>query len=92
MLFQRLHQYRIRHLQAFVKIHQLLVAIGASNFLGRDGVERAVEVVDALDEVRGETGDGEGFGGVDVAFGALLEVAEVGDGAEVFVLEGKGGE
>ena len=52
------------------------------------GGEGAVEVVDAFDEVGGEAGDGEGAGAVDVAFGAVLKVAEVGYGAKVFVLEG----
>ena len=59
-----------------------------TDFLGGDGAEGAVEVVDAFDEVGREAGDGEGAGGVDVPLGAVLEVAEVGYGAEVFVLEG----
>ena len=42
------------------------------------GGEGAVEVIDAFDQVAGEAGDGEGAGVVDVAFGAVLEVAEVG--------------
>ena len=50
------------------------------------GSEGAVEVVDAFDEVAGEAGDGEGAGAVDVAFGAVLEVSEIGYGAKVFVL------
>ena len=55
--------------------------------LGRvDGGQRAVEVVDRLDEVAGEALQREVFGGLDLALCALLQVAVVGDGAEVFVL------
>ena len=58
------------------------------DLFGRDKGEGAVEVVDGFDEVFGEFGDGEVFGGLDVAFCAVLEVAEVGDRAEVFILSG----
>lgn len=50
------------------------------------GFEGAVEVVDGFDEVGGKALDGELARGFHVAFGALLQVAEAGDGAEVFVL------
>ena len=50
-------------------------------------VQRAeVLVVDRLDEVTGEALDGKVLGGLGLARGALLQVAEVGDGAEVLVL------
>lgn len=42
------------------------------------GSEGAVEVVDAFGEIASEAGDGEGAGAVDVAFGSVLQVAEVG--------------
>ena len=51
-----------------------------------DGGKGAVEIVDGFEEVGSEAGDGELTCCVDVAFCALLEVAEVGYGAEVFVL------
>lgn len=91
MLLQRLHHYPLRHLQPIVQILQILDLVADfrfrdGEFLGGDGEEGAVEIVDAVDEVFGEAGDGEVAGGADVAFGAVLEVAEVGDGAEVFVL------
>jgi len=54
--------------------------------LGRHDGERAVKVINAVDEVFGEALKGEVFGGLDFALGALLKVAEVGYGAEVFVL------
>ena len=91
MLLQRLHHYPLRHLQPIVQIPQILNLVthflwGDGEFLRGDGGKSAVEVVDAIDEVFGEAGDGEVAGGGDVAFRAVLEVAEVGDGAEVFVL------
>ena len=55
--------------------------------LVRYGFEGAVEVVDGFDQVFCEPLDGELTGGFDVAFGAFLKVAEVGDGAEVPVLK-----
>lgn len=64
-----------------------LRVFGRGERFRRDGLEGAVEVVDRLDEVFGESLDGELAGGVDVANGSVLEVTEVGDGAEVFVLK-----
>jgi hypothetical protein len=61
------------------------VAVGLE-FLGLDGGQGAVQVVDALDEVAGELLQREVFGGLNFALGAVLQVAEVGNGAEVFVL------
>jgi len=58
--------------------------------LGRHCTEGAIEVVDGLDEVVCEAGDGERAGGVDVAFCAVLEVAEVRYAAEIFVLWERG--
>ena len=51
-----------------------------------DGLERAVEVVDRIEEVGGKALDGKLSRRLHVAFGALLEVPEVSYGAEVFVL------
>ena len=48
-------------------------------FLGFDGGEGAVEVVDGIDQVFCEALQGEVFCGLDFAFCAFLEVAEVGD-------------
>ena len=70
-----------------MEIGEILVRLfQLRNFLRGNGAEGTVEVVDGLDEVFGEVSDGEIFGGLDVAFRAVLEVAEVGDGAEVLVL------
>ncbi len=54
-----------------------------------NGTEGAVEVVDGFDKVFGKFGDGEIFGRLNVAFCTILEIAELGDGAEVFVLRGR---
>lgn len=78
MLLQRLHQYGVRHLQSLVQIDQVLVAVRLANLLSRDSTKCAIQVVNAFDEITGEPGDGESFCGVDFAFGAVLEVAEVG--------------
>ena len=86
MFLERLQQYRLRHLQAIVQAHEVFIAIFFADFVCRDCSECSVEIVDRFEEVFGELGDGEVAGGGDVAFCALLEVAEVGDGAEIFVL------
>lgn len=95
MLLQRLHQDRLGHLQALVQALELLaaaVAIVAAVCSSRErvggyGQEGAVEVVDAFDKVAGKSRDGEVPRGLHVALGAVLQVAEVGDGAEVAVLD-----
>ena len=84
VLLQRADQDAVGHLDTLVQGAQVLVV--ALELLGGDGGEGAVEVVDRLDEVTGEALDGKVLGGLDLAFGAFLEVAEVGDGAEVLVL------
>lgn len=96
VLLERRHQYRFRHLEAVVQGYEVVVVGGvvggggggALQFFGRHGGQGAVEVVDAVNEVFGEALQGEVFGGLDFAFCAFLQVAEVGDGAEVFVLAG----
>ncbi len=55
-------------------------------FLWGNGAKGAVQVVNGFDQVFGEFGDGEIFGRLNVTFCAILEVAEFGDGPEVFVL------
>jgi hypothetical protein len=75
----------VGHLEAVVEGDEVRVFGGELG--GVDGGECAVEVVDGLDEVAGEALQGEVFGGLNLALGALLEVAVVGDGAEVFILQ-----
>ena len=52
----------------------------------RKGRECPVEIIDTVDQVFGKAGDGKVLGVLDIALGSFLEVAEVGDGAEVSVL------
>lgn len=103
VLLERLHQHGLGHLEAVDEVDKVLVGglsstrcIGASfggrlfERLLRHHGQRAVQVVDAVDKVLGELGNGKVAGRLDLALGALLQVAEVGDRPEVFVLEGCG--
>lgn len=63
-------------------------ALGGGEGVGGDVREGAVEVVDGLEEVLCELLDGEVGGGLLVAGGAVLEGAELGDCADVLVLDG----
>lgn len=77
------------HLEALVQVDELLdvvVLVGGVELLGGDVGQGAVEVVHAVDEVLGELLDGKVAGRLDLALGAVLEVAEVGDGAHALVL------
>jgi hypothetical protein len=85
VLLERVDEDRVGHLDALVEGAEVRVL--ALELLGRDGAEGAVEVVDALDQVAGEALDGKVLCGLCLAGGALLQVAEVGDGAEVLVLQ-----
>lgn len=93
VLLERLDEDVLRHLEAVDQVHKVLVALlalGLALGLGQrllgDHGQRAVEVVDAVDEVLGEAGNGKVAGGLDLALCALLQVAEVGDRAKEFVL------
>lgn len=89
VLGERLDEDALGHLEALVEVSQVLEVLAlvlGLELLDGHGGEGAVEVVDAVDEVLCELLDGEVAGGLDLAGGALLEVAEVGDGAEAFVL------
>ncbi|GAO47958.1 hypothetical protein G7K_2152-t1 [Saitoella complicata NRRL Y-17804] len=86
MPLQRPHHNLLGHLQPRIQIHQLLVACGIGTVLDGNGVERALKVIDGFDEVFCEFLDGEVFCGFHVAGCSVLEVTEIGDGAEKFVL------
>jgi hypothetical protein len=83
MFLQRADQDAVGHFDAVVQGGQVGVV---RELFGGNGADGAVEVVDGFNEVARETLDREVFGALDLALCALLEVAEVGDGAEVFVL------
>jgi hypothetical protein len=84
MLFQRCHKNSLSHCQAGVQIHKILITV--VELIGRYGSKRAVQIVDAFDEVFGEALDGEVFGGLDFALGLFLKVAVFGYLADVAVL------
>lgn len=89
VLGEGLDEDALGHLEALVEVDELLdvvVLLGGVDLVGGDVGEGAVEVIDALDEVLGELLDGKVAGRLDLALGAVLEVAEVGDGAEALVL------
>lgn len=81
VLLQRLHEDGLGELQAVVQADQVLEMFRLLRrlelLLGHLG-QGAVEVVDAVDQVLGELLDGVVFCALDLAAGAVLEVAEVG--------------
>lgn len=92
MLGKRLDEDAFGHLETLVEVSELLevlVLLFSLELVRRDGGEGAVKVVDAVDEVLGELLNGKVTGGFDLTCGAVLKVAEVGDGAEAFILRGE---
>lgn len=84
VLLQRRHEDVVGHLQAVVQGNKIRVVRGQ---FGRvNGAEGTVKGIDSLDEVAGEVLEGEVFGGLYFALGALLKIAVVCDRAEIFVL------
>lgn len=84
MLLERVDENGVGHPDAVVESDEVGV-VRLELVLG-DGAKGAVEVVDRLYEIASEALNGKVFCALDFALGALLEVAEVGDGTEVFVL------
>lgn len=60
-----------------MQVDEILIVLG--EFLRGDGVEGAIEIVDAIEEILGEALQGEFAGGGDFALGLFLEVAVFGD-------------
>ena len=79
MSFERVHEDLFGHFEPAVQGDEL--GVGGDEFVGGDGGEGAVEVVDAVEEVLGEALQGEVLGGFDFARGLRLQVAVVGYGA-----------
>lgn len=87
VLGEGLHEDVFRHLQAIVEVDEVLSLLRlVGELLGRNVGEGAVEIVDAVHEVLGKLLDGKVAGRFDLALCAVLEVAEVGDCAEAFIL------
>lgn len=91
VLGKSLNENLLGHLEAVVEVNEVGVAllVVGRDLVGRDSREGTVEVVDAVDEILGELLDGKVARALDVALGAVLQVAEVGDGSEALVLLGK---
>lgn len=89
VLLKGVHEDVLGHLETLVQVGEILDALRSvldlELLLGNHS-KSSVEVVNAVDEVLGELLDGEIFGGFDLTGGALLQVAEVGDGAQALVL------
>lgn len=86
MLLECLHQYRLRHFQSIIQVRQIFVAFSLPQLFWRYSAKGSVKVIDAFDQVLGEAGNGEVAGGLNVALCAFLKVAEVCNGAQIFVL------
>ena len=90
VLLEGLEEDVLGHLEALVEVDKVLevlgLLLGLELLLGNDA-QGTVEVIDRFNEVLGELLDGEVLGLLDLAGGALLEVAEVGDGAEALILK-----
>lgn len=89
VLLEGLEEDVLGHLETLVEVDEVLevgrLLLGLELLLGDHG-EGTVEVVNAVDEVLGELLDGEVTGGLHFTGSPVLEVAEVGNGAEVLVL------
>lgn len=89
VLLQCILEDAVGHLEALAKVGQILQVLRL--FLGRQlrlGHHRQcpVQVVHAVDQVLGKVLNGELARVLDLALGAVLQVAEVGDCAKAFVL------
>ena len=88
VLLKGVHENVLGHLEASNELKELLVlfSLGGIELFRGYSQQRTVEVVNALQEILGEALDGKVTGIVHVALGTLLEVAELGNRAEIFVL------
>ena len=89
VLGEGLHEDVLGHLETLVQVDevlQVLALLGRLELVGRNHGEGTVEVVDALDEVLGEALDGEVASSLDLALGAVLQVAEIGNRSHALVL------
>lgn len=86
VFLEGIQQDLLGHLQSVVKVDQILIVrrVGARTLGNR--FQRTVEVVDRLDQVLGKLLDRKVLGRLLLALGAVLQVAEVGDGTREFVL------
>lgn len=85
VLLQCVDQDAVCHLNTIVQRNQ--VGVIALELLWCHSAERAIQVVYRLYKVPGEALDGEVFSSLGLTLCAFLEVAKVGNGAEVLVLQ-----
>lgn len=68
----------------------MLRSVLSLELLGGNHAQSAVEVVDTVNKVLGELLDGKVASSLNLTLGAILEVSEVGDSSEAFILKIKG--
>ena len=88
VLLEGVHENILGHLQTSDQFHQFLVALGrgTTELIGWHREEGAVKVVNAFEKVNGEFLNSKVTGDFHVTLSALLEVKEVRDGTNIFVL------
>lgn len=85
VLLEGVHEDGLGHLEARVEVCEVLVA-AIELLLGYNG-KGAIEVVNAVEQVSGETLESEIFGCANLALGLFLQVAVLGDLALPLVLQ-----
>lgn len=91
VLLEGVQEDVLSHFETSNEVKQVLVRLGLGSFeffLG-NGEQSTVKVVNALQKILGKALDGEVASILLVAPGTFLEVAEFGNGAKIFVLEGR---
>ena len=88
VLLERVHEDVLGHLQTSDEFHQFLVFPGCrtTELIRWHREEGAVKVVNAFEQVNGEFLNGKVTSAFHVALSALLEVQEVRNGTNIFVL------
>lgn len=88
MLLQGIHQDMLGHLQAGYKIHEflILVGLGRVDLLIWHGQESPIKVVNTLQEVDGKSLDSKVTGIFHITFRAFLEVEEIRNRTNIFIL------
>lgn len=89
VLLEGVHEDVLGHLETSNEVKQSLVLLsrGSVELIRGHGQQRAVKVINAVEEILSKALNSEVAGTVHIALCALLEVAEVGDGAQIFILE-----
>lgn len=89
MLGKGLDKNGLGHLDTFVEVGELLEVLRffrSLKLVGRDHCQGTVKVVNAVDEILCEFLDSKVAGSLDFTSSAILQVAEIGDSAEAFIL------